>query len=233
MVTQKRLKELLDYDPETGVFRWIKRKQKIAGYIKSNKYRVITIDSTAYAAHTLAWLYMYNETLSMLDHIDHNRDNNAIVNLRKVTCSENSKNMKQNKNNKTGIVGVSLNKADGKWEASITVDLKPIRLGLFTDIHLAIKARQEAEIKYNFHPNHGENCINYTYINEMQKYIHNNKKGEAGKKAVKQYDKQNNFIKKFDSAKEAENETNISRAHISSVCKNKRKTAGGYVWKYC
>lgn len=233
MVTQKRLKELLEYNAETGVFTWlIYKNKKQAGYVKTNGYRQISINKINYPAHKLAWLYVYGKYPIMLDHKDHNRDNNAILNLREVTNSENSKNMKQNKNNKTGIVGVSLNKSIGKWEASITVNMKPVKLGFFTDIHLAIKAREEAEKKYNFHPNHGENCINYEYINRMQKYIHNNKKGETNRIAVAQYSKENQLIKVFESAKQAEELTGTNRGHISAVCKGKRKTANSFIWKY-
>jgi hypothetical protein len=232
MVTQNKLKEVLNYNPETGVFTWIKRNQEVAGYLKPNGYRGITIKDTLYNAHTLAWIYVYGEVPPMLDHIDHNKDNNSILNLRVINCAENSKNMKQNKNNKSGIVGVSFHKTMGKWEANITVNMLPIKLGFFKDIHLAIKARQEAEKKYGFHPNHGENYINYEYINEMQKYIHDNKKGEANKIKVAQLLKDGTFVKEFNSAKEAGKELGIQRSHIGSVCKGYRKTAGGFKWQF-
>ena len=232
MVTQRRLKEVLNYNPETGVFNWVNRKQKVAGYIKINGYRGITVDNKTYAAHTLAWIYVYNKVPSMLDHIDHNRDNNAILNLREVDCTTNSKNMKQNKNNKTGIVGVSWNNKLMKWAADITVNRRTVKLGCFTDIYLAIKARADAEIKYNFHPSHGENCINWDYINKMQLFVNHSKKGDANKVKVAQLSREGEVIKEFNSAKEAGEELNIQRSHIGSVCKGNRKTAGGFKWKY-
>ena len=73
---------------------------------------------------------------------------NRIENLREDSNAENSQNMKRNKNNKTGVVGVCWNNKLCKWSAEITVDLKQIKLGYFTDIHEAIEKRAEAEIAY-------------------------------------------------------------------------------------
>ena len=104
MVTQERLKEVLDYNPKTGIFT---KNGKIAGTTNSNGYIVIGIDIHRIMAHRLAWLYIYGEEPNVIDHINRIRNDNSITNLRNVDCAINSKNMKQNKNNKTGIVGVS------------------------------------------------------------------------------------------------------------------------------
>ena len=113
-LTPERLRELLDYDPATGVF--INRTKRsrlacagaIAGTITTRLYRAITIDGRIYAAHRLAWLYVHGRwPLDQIDHIDCNKMNNAIANLREASHRLNQQNIKTaNKNNKLGILGV-------------------------------------------------------------------------------------------------------------------------------
>lgn len=232
MVTQNRLKEIFTYDKSNGIFLRIKGTRKV-GYVNTKGYIRISVDGKGYFAHHLAWLYVYGifpETT--IDHINNVRTDNSIDNLRLVSCAENSKNMKMNKNNKTGIVGVSWSSKARKWSAEITVNLSQIKLGLFTSIEDAINTRNKAEIKYNFHKNHGENIPKWHYISKMQTLINTAKKGDANKLPIAQLNVDDSIIKTFLSAKEAENELKISRAHIGSVCKGKRKTAGGFKWKY-
>lgn len=232
MVTQNRLKEIFTYDKSTGIFFRVKGTRKV-GYVNTKGYIRISVDGKGYFAHHLAWLYVYGifpETT--IDHINHVRTDNSIDNLRLVSCAENSKNMKMNKNNKTGIVGVSWNSKARKWSAEITVNSSQMKLGLFTSIKDAIDARNKAENKHNFHKNHGDNNPNWEYISKMQIIVSTAKKGDANKIPIVQLSTNGFTIKTFSSAKEAENELNISRAHICSVCKGKRKTAGGFKWKY-
>jgi len=104
-------------------------------------------------AHRLAWFYMEGEWPT--GHINHIRDDNRWVNLREVSNQENHKNQSISINNKSGVIGVCWNKKARKWHAQIKVNYKAISLGCFSDIHNAIKARKDAEIKYGFHKNHG------------------------------------------------------------------------------
>lgn len=138
MINQERLKELLHYDPETGMFIWcVKPSRRVksgaaAGGIDSKRYRVIRIDGVYYKAHRLAWLYVHGRfPIRDIDHINGVRDDNRIANLREATRAENGQNRKKNINNTSGFHGVSWDSANRKWRASIQVNSRPKRLGLF------------------------------------------------------------------------------------------------------
>jgi len=163
MLTQERLKELLHYNAETGVFSWIIRPSnrvkigEISDNVqKSTGYQRIRIDGELYGSHRLAWFYMTGRWPNkQIDHINHNRSDNRFNNLREVTCQENSKNTSISKNNKSGMNGVFWEKRACKWRVEIKINYKNIFLGYFTDKQEAIVARENANIKYNFHGNHG------------------------------------------------------------------------------
>src|SRR6266704_128840 len=99
MLTQQRLKELLSYDPLTGVFLWrVKRCNKmpgdVAGCNKNRNYTVVYVEGKSYRAHRLAWFYMTGEwPATFLDHRDMNKHNNAWENLRLATKSQNQANI--------------------------------------------------------------------------------------------------------------------------------------------
>ncbi len=153
-IIQTRLKELVDYNPNTGEFRWKTEVGNIAGYIRSNGYVRIELDRKSYLAHRLVWLYVHGKWPIGIDHINHDKTDNRIENLREVTRAENQKNLPVFKNNTSGVPGVSWSKSSKKWQANIKTEGKVIYLGLFQDKNEAIKAREEAKIKYGFHPNH-------------------------------------------------------------------------------
>lgn len=144
-----RLRELLNYDPETGVFYWKqgRMQQQKAGTINSAGYVYIKIGGRSgklLLAHRLAWLYVYDVWPGELDHIDGNPSNNAIRNLREVTRSENMFNSKVRHDSKTGYKGVSFNKRLGVYHAYIKIDYKRKHLGFFSDIEEAREAYEEA-----------------------------------------------------------------------------------------
>ena len=155
----KHLKEILDYNPDTGVFTWkrsghgVKVGQEAGGcsYNKDGrKYKVIRINKIRYRANRLAY-YMYHgiDPLQYLvDHKDNDSLNNKISNLRLATISQNGFNHKIYNTNTSGITGVSWIKRENKWAAQITAFGKMRHLGYFIDKEDAIKARKEAEIKY-------------------------------------------------------------------------------------
>jgi len=161
MITQKFLKNRFNYDENTGVFTFkvfagSKRPGEPAGCVTPKGYIHISIDSKAYKAHRLAWLYVYGVMPECdIDHIDHNKENNAISNLRLVTQIENSKNRPKDKRNSCGVTGVYLQDC-GTWRARITVNRKTIHLGIFNTLDEAKEARLVAEMLYGFHNNHGE-----------------------------------------------------------------------------
>jgi hypothetical protein len=126
MLTQTLLKEKLLYDPLTGVFTWKCGKYKdkpagtIAGKLPNQGYIRVNIDKKAYVAHRLAWLYMYGKfPAEYLDHVNRNRENNRIANLRIANASVNSKNQTIYKNSPTGHHGVTAH--GGRWRARINV----------------------------------------------------------------------------------------------------------------
>lgn len=156
MLTQEKLKELLHYCPDTGVFTWRVAASKrvrvgeVAGSFNTLGYARIAVNGKLYGSHRLAWLYMHGEFPT--DHIDHiNRvpGDNRLCNLRAATQSENMQNKSQYRNNKSGHIGVSWKKSAKKWMAWIDVNCKTIYLGYFTDISEAIAARKAAEPQYH------------------------------------------------------------------------------------
>lgn len=138
MLTQERLKELLHYDPETGVFTWLinpyreKVKGLVAGSIRKDGYSRIGIDGARYLSHRLAWLYVYGAwPIGVIDHKDRNPRNNGIANLRDVTQKENSENSRVCTSNTSRYKGVSWSVGARRWQARIQHYGKQIYLGLF------------------------------------------------------------------------------------------------------
>lgn len=156
MLTQKRLKEILHYEPETGVFSRVNSKRKKTGYVMTKGYIQISVNGRGMLAHRLAWLYMTGEwPEDQIDHINHVRDDNRWINIRSIQGKQNQKNMKKAKNNRSGITGVFWNNDKGKWTAKIESNKKKINLGNHLSIFDAACARKSAELKYGFHENHG------------------------------------------------------------------------------
>lgn len=168
MITQKQIKELIHYDKDSGVFTWkvdrqnIAKKGMVAGSSASDNYLVLTLFNKQYKAHRIAWMYEYGHfPKDNIDHINGNKKDNRIINLRDVTSLINHKNMSIDKRNKSGKTGVTWHKLSKKWITNISVDKRLVHLGYFENIEDAIKVRQEAENKYSFHMNHGRDKITY------------------------------------------------------------------------
>jgi hypothetical protein len=157
-LTQARLKERLHYDPDTGIFTWVKPSFMRPDFVGKaaggdvNGYVSICIDRKNYPAHRLAWLYVHGRWPdSEIDHINRNRSDNRIRNLREATHAENLRNMSMGKNNTSGVLGVSWDSKNQKWRAHITVNAKFKSVGRFVHKEDAISARRAAAEKY-----HGE-----------------------------------------------------------------------------
>lgn len=157
MVTQELLHEIFSYDPETGIFvRNIYRSSKakkgdIVGS-PNNGYLFISINRKTYAAHRLAWLYVYGYyPVKKLDHKNQIRHDNRISNLREATDVENSCNRKIHANNSSGYKGVSYHLETGKWRARCSMNNKDHSLGLYDSPEEAYKAYLTFASKY-----HGE-----------------------------------------------------------------------------
>lgn len=159
-MTQIELKQKLKYDSTTGIFTWLSGKYKnkqagtIGGTLPDNGYIKITINKKEYKAHRLAWLYVHGEfPPKLLDHINRDRTDNRIDNLRVADDATNSKNQTLYKNNTSGYHGITSH--GDKWRARINVNGKKIHLGIFENLQDAVKARKQAELQYDYHPNHG------------------------------------------------------------------------------
>lgn len=155
ILTQERLKTLLDYNPETGdftnkVFRGLRAMPgDMAGNVSQGGYIELTIDKRKYKAHRLAWFYVYGVwPTNSIDHINRVKIDNRICNLRDVTQAQNGQNKTKHTNNTSGYTGVHWHKATKRWRARLCVARKDIYLGQFKDIQSAIDARKQAEAKY-------------------------------------------------------------------------------------
>ena len=125
-LTAERLRELLDYDPETGVFRW-KKSGRTAGSQKRNGYRFLVIDKRTHAEHRLAWIYMKgNPPRGEIDHMNRCRSDNRIANLRDVTRLDNQANKKPGASGLSGAYPVGKRFVSAVWDGT-----KRVRLGAF------------------------------------------------------------------------------------------------------
>ena len=155
-VTQERLKTLLDYDPETGLFRWKSKAVRNgahggrAGNTRPKGYVCIRIDGRLYMAHRLAWLYVHGMMpTQQIDHINQIKSDNRIDNLREASPSQNGQNRsKPRRDNKAGFLGVQ--RKGNRWIALIGVNGKQQYLGMFATPEAAHQAYQKA--KAEAHP---------------------------------------------------------------------------------
>lgn len=150
-LTQAKLKELLHYEPLTGVFTWLKLPLKtsntkvgsIAGSKNTSSYIVIGIFRKSYKAHRLAYLYMTGKwPTNFIDHINGVRSSNIWTNLRECTHQQNRLNVGIYANNTSGFKGVYWCKPTNKWLASVKLHGKQHNLGLFATAEQASDVRQ-------------------------------------------------------------------------------------------
>ncbi len=160
MVTHKRLTELFVYAKSSGDFiRRISTGRngchpagEYAGTIQNHGYLVISIDKKRYMAHRLAWFYVYGVwPKGDLDHINEDKLDNRIVNLREATRRQNMQNVRRHKHNTSGYKGVAWHHQRSKWRAYIFDNYRQIHLGLFDSREAAALARAKAEKEYHSH----------------------------------------------------------------------------------
>ena len=155
------IKKYLRYDAETGKIFWKLNKDSAkagneAGWGGIEHYHRLEINGKRYYAHRIAWLLTYGSWPEYhIDHINGNKKDNRLTNLRDVSITENARNKKIYKNNTSGTIGVCFDKSKQGYVANITINGKYKNLGLFKNKEEAIAARAAANIKYNFHENHG------------------------------------------------------------------------------
>lgn len=156
-LTVDRLREMLSYDPETGVFRWkVSPRNRtlpgdIAGYINDGGYVLCIVDQQRVRLHRAAWAITNGEwPAGQIDHINGIRNDNRMCNLRIASASQNMQNTSLRSDNSTGVKGVHFRADTGKYQSRINVDGKTLYLGCFDAIEDAKNARIEAEVK--LHP---------------------------------------------------------------------------------
>lgn len=153
-----RLKEVLEYDPGTGLFKWIVSLSsrglvgEKAGTLRPDGYRKINIDGVPYMAHRLAWIFVYGDhPVCEIDHINRIRDDNRIANLRLASSKQNKENSPVKSNNTTGYKGVHWDKSREKWMAFVTHNRKFHNLGRFDDLEHAARVADDARRKLFTH----------------------------------------------------------------------------------
>jgi len=150
-LTQKELKELLHYNPKTGIFTWKTTRGRFATVgvkagSKIHRYIRIKIKYISYRAHRLAFLYMKGYIPEYgVDHKDRIRHHNWWNNLRETTQQCNIRNTGNYKTNTSGVKGVSWDKNSKKWYASIMINQKTKNLGYYNNIMEAACHRLAAE----------------------------------------------------------------------------------------
>lgn len=166
------------FDPEAGVLIWKERPEsmfesalvcrqwnaKWAGkpiiYVSPNGYISVRYRGLNTVVHRVIWLISYGEwPKGEIDHIDHVKTNNRLVNLREVSHAENSRNQSIGSTNNSGVVGVAFRRDTERWVARIRHEQKSISLGSYRTKDEAVEARRAAERRLGFHPNHGTQAI--------------------------------------------------------------------------
>lgn len=179
----EELRQLIDYDPETGRLLWRERHSSMFKDMHNGAERSAKIWNSRYAgkdalawantnghlcgdlkrpsgrvkiyAHRAAWAIHYGVWPSVIDHINGDPADNRIDNLRSTTQHENAKNQKKRSTNSSGITGVRFYAPRGKWTASITHNRKNHHLGYFKTAEEAAQARSAAEARFGFSDRHG------------------------------------------------------------------------------
>lgn len=162
MLTQQRLRELLDYDPITGCFWWREQEatnssangprnrwaEQEAGATTVQGYRIVSVDNERFRACRLAWLYMTGEwPTNDIDHRNGNQADDRWENLRSATKAQNMQNAKMRADNKSGARGVSWNKRKQKWHVRVNADGMMYHCGYFDDFDKAVAVRDAKAIQ--------------------------------------------------------------------------------------
>jgi hypothetical protein len=173
-LTAEYARECFDYDPETGKVTWRRRPRehfktkrsystwnsRFAGQevnsVHSAGYIRVSVNTTYYLLHRIIWLMTKCEwPTDEIDHINHDRNDNRLENLREVTRLINSRNCSKKVNNTSGITGVSWCKPRKKWKAAIKVNGCKYEIGFFSNIQDAANTVASAYRTNDFHANHG------------------------------------------------------------------------------
>lgn len=157
-----RIAELIRYEPNTGEFWWLpsavrqRRSDRRAGCVNTRGYCQIRYSGRQVFAHRLAWFIVHGKLPDgEIDHIDGNRSNNRITNLRDVPVSVNRRNAKRAANNSSGVTGVHWDKRRGRWRVNVCVEGKRKYLGMFSGIIEAERVVKAFRAANGFTERHG------------------------------------------------------------------------------
>ena len=164
MITKAIVNELFLYDG--GVIYWKSKPSKFAnnsilgseaGTIHHTGYKVVRILGSGYFIHRVIFLMLNGILPKSLDHIDNNKLNNKIENLREASSRENNMNSSLRKDSKSGVKGVSWSPACNKWQAYITANGERFYLGVFDDkLDAASAVREKRKSLHGIFCNHGD-----------------------------------------------------------------------------
>lgn len=177
-ITPELCRQLLRYEPETGKLFWLRRTpdqhphnasralwngqfadKEALTFINHNGYYSGNVKSVGFLAHRVAWAIYYGEwPIFGLDHINGNKTDNRIANLREADHRENGKNTKLTSRSRFGVLGVGFVDRVGRWKAFINDENGLKHLGYFSTFHDAVAARKDAERRLGYHPNHSRHA---------------------------------------------------------------------------
>jgi len=162
-ITPDDVRQLLEYDTETGSLKWRVRPLRVdgrpnnrirpgaeAGWLdKSNGYRRVGVFGTHIHAHRLVYFMQTGEWPETIDHVNGVTADNRFCNLRAATFGENVCNQKLRVNNTSGHTGVSWSHKARAWYAYIAHEKHTYPLGMFVSLEDAVAARRSAELKFH------------------------------------------------------------------------------------
>jgi hypothetical protein len=167
------LRQCFDYNQNCGALIWKPRPRshfktdtahkivnarlagKSAGMLTKHGYLQVGIDRQTFFSHRIIFTIVHGYCPDYIDHINGDRSDNSITNLREVTHAQNLQNTKLPSDNTSGVIGVYFSATRGKWCAQIKVNGKRLTLGRFDNKSDAVLARKNAEIECGYHKNHG------------------------------------------------------------------------------
>jgi hypothetical protein len=158
-LTQKDVQEFFNYDEKTGKLFWksvhswknrhiinSRNANKEAGSLSNNGYLIVGLKQKLYKVHRIIWLYVYGYCPeNYIDHINRDKTDNRIENLREVSNQCNVRNSKLQRNNKSTIKGISWHKETCKWVVKIRLNGKNYYLGIYKDFYEAACIRLATE----------------------------------------------------------------------------------------
>lgn len=176
MIDRELLSKTLSYCPETGLLTWLERSkdlmpdlrnrcswnakhsgQEALRNINNNGYKIGRIMGQSILAHRAIWILLHGKIDKQIDHINGDKLDNRLCNLREVDCITNQHNKPKTEKNTSGVVGVTFHKGTNRWAAKIGSRKRAKWIGTFDSFDAAVAARKDAEIELNYHPNHGRN----------------------------------------------------------------------------